>query len=282
MNPILKKELKIKMRSWKIIAVMLIYLGALGGLIALMASSIFMGYSSMYGIRPEQISSIFAFIVMAQLGLILLLAPATTSNSISGERERGTLDLLICTRMSSLSLVIGKLLSSISEVVLLLVVSMPIISIIFLFGGVSPLNILLIFAFYIITAVLFGSIGIFMSSFFKKTTIANIMTYFVSALISFGTAFAVLAMEIFYYNPNGIPGLTSGLPKILYINPFVALLGVLDKFMGQGILKDMFQLTETTTLIAVNISFSIIVSAVLLYLSSVKINPMKGLKSKKN
>lgn len=282
MNPILKKELKIKMRSWRIIGIMMIYLIALGSLLALMSSSIFMGYGSMYGIKPEQISSIFAFIVMAQLGLTLLLAPATTSSSITGERERGTLDLLICTRMTSMSLVLGKLLSSIAEVILLLVVSMPLISIIFLFGGVSLLNILFIFAFYLVTAILFGSIGIFMSSFFKKTTTANIMTYLVSSLIAFGTAFIVLAMEIFYYRPNGLVGFTDSLPKILYINPFVALVGVLDKFMGQGILKDLFQLTSTTKLIVINICFSIIVSAILLYLSSVKINPMKGLKSKKN
>lgn len=281
MNPILKKELRIKMRSWKIIAVMLIYLSALGGLIALMSSNILIGYGSMYGIKPEQISSIFAFIVMAQLGLILLLVPATTSNSISGERERGTLDLLICTKMSSISLVIGKLLSSIAEVLLLLIVSMPILSIIFLFGGVSPLNIVLIFVFYVITSILFGSIGIFMTSFIKKTTTANIMTYFVSSMIAFGTAFIVLAMEIFYYRPNGSVGFTNQIPKILYINPFVALVGILDKFMGQGILKDIFNLTSSTKLIVINISFSLIVSAVLLYLSSVKINPMKGLKSKK-
>nr|WP_300002968.1 ABC transporter permease [Tissierella sp.] len=282
MNPILKKELKIKMRSWKITAVMLIYLLALGGLIALMSSSIFMGYGSMYGIRPEQISSIFYFIVMAQLGLILLMAPATTSNSISGERERGTLDLLICTKMSSLSLVTGKLLSSIAEVLLLLIVSMPIISIIFLFGGVSPFNILLIFAFYLITAVLFGSIGIFMSSFFKKTTTANIMTYFVSAIVAFGGPFMVLALEIFYYSPNGLPGLSGGFPKVFYFNPFVALAGVLDKMMGQGILKDLFQMASPDKLIWINIAFSLILSSLLLYLSSIKINPMKGLGSKKS
>ncbi|OLS03269.1 ABC transporter permease [Tissierella creatinophila] len=280
MNPILKKELKIKMRSWKVVAVMMIYLLALGGLILLMSSNIFMGYGSGYGIRPEEISTIFIFIVMAQLGLILLIAPATTANSISGERERGTLDLLICTRMSSLSLVVGKLLASIAEVVLLLIVSIPVLSIIFLFGGISLSNILLIFIFYVITAILFGSIGIFMSSFFKKTTTSTIMSYFVTALLAGGTVFIVLAMEVFYFRPNGVSGFLNSFPKILYLNPFVVLLGVLDSFMGQGMLTDIFGLKGSTKLIVINMLFSIITSMILLYLSSIKINPMKGLKSK--
>lgn len=52
--------------------------------------------------------------IMLQFGMLVLVAPAMTAGSISGERERQTLDLLLVTNTGPVKLVLGKLLESFS------------------------------------------------------------------------------------------------------------------------------------------------------------------------
>ncbi|NLM13312.1 MAG: hypothetical protein GX209_06165 [Epulopiscium sp.] len=135
-NPVLRRELKTKLRSWKaptLLSVYLVILASFGGLI--MAINELDVYTR--GFDPRGALSIYALLAGCQLGLIILLVPALTSGTISGERERQTLDLLLVTKLSPFSIIIGKLMASISQIILLILASIPIFSIIFVFGGVS-------------------------------------------------------------------------------------------------------------------------------------------------
>ncbi len=62
------------------------------------------------------------------------------AGSIAGERERQTLDMLLATKMKPWSIVLGKLESSLSSVLMLAVSSLPVLSIVFIFGGVGILE----------------------------------------------------------------------------------------------------------------------------------------------
>ena len=64
-----------------------------------------------FSFDPANMGGMYVVLCAMQMGLMLLSAPAMTAGTISGERERQTLDLLLMTKMSSLSIVIGKLLS---------------------------------------------------------------------------------------------------------------------------------------------------------------------------
>ena len=68
---------------------------------------------------------IFAALLMLETLLVVFLAPAFTAGAISLEREKQTLDLLITTPISSLAIVIGKLLSALTYVFILIVASLP-------------------------------------------------------------------------------------------------------------------------------------------------------------
>ena len=59
-------------------------------------------------------------LLIAQFILIILIAPAMTSASIAGERERQTLDLLLVTNTGSFRIVIGKVLESFAVLALLI------------------------------------------------------------------------------------------------------------------------------------------------------------------
>jgi len=74
--------------------------------------------------------TIFGVILVLQTLLTLLLAPALTSGALSMEREKQTLELLITTPVSTLGLVVGKLVSSLAYVVILVLASIPLMSVV--------------------------------------------------------------------------------------------------------------------------------------------------------
>ena len=82
---------------------------------------------------------IFAALLMLMTLQVVFLAPSSTSGSISLEREKQTLELLIATPISSLAIVVGKLLSALVYVFLLIAASLPLMAVVFVYcGGVGP------------------------------------------------------------------------------------------------------------------------------------------------
>jgi len=274
MNPVLKKELKTRMRTWKTSIMLSIYILILSSLMLL----IFIETGSFRGFRPGFLNEMYLVIAVLQLILITFIVPATTASSISGERERSTFDLLLCTRLSSISIVLGKLMASLAQIVLLLVVSIPILSILFLFGGISPGNILVLFIFYFITSILFGSIGIFASAFFNKTSTSTVISYLITLFLIGGTFIVVIfSRGIFLGTMGRIP--TRFLEIVLYANPFSGLSAILGHQLGEDILGGLLNRRNSASVLIplyYNIGFDLIISSILLYLTSLKINPMKS------
>ena len=81
---------------------------------------------------------IFIGLMMLQTLMVAVLAPAATAGAISSEREHQTLDLLAVTPISSLAIVLGKLLSALAWVFVLILASVPVTALVFVFGGVAP------------------------------------------------------------------------------------------------------------------------------------------------
>jgi ABC-type transport system involved in multi-copper enzyme maturation permease subunit len=210
-----------------------------------------------------------------------------TSGSISGERERQTLDLLLSTKMPPRSIIIGKLFSSISQIILLIIASFPIFSIIFLFGGISTLEVGKLFLFYVVTAITMGSVGIFFSTFLKRTTASNVLTYGFVLFLLFGTLF----INVFYTSliMRGKP--YTGVFPLSYVNPLTGFVSLLyDQFGGgymggYGILGMFISLPRTSVqktaglnsipLWQANLIINMVISAVLLFFSAIKVNPIK-------
>lgn len=282
MNPVLKKELKTRMRTWRTPVMISLYVLVLSLLVLLVFADMILSYNGSRGMRLDNVRDMFFVFTIFQLLLLIFIVPATTAGSISGERERSTLELLICTRMSSFSIILGKLFSSLAEVIVLLIASIPVLSTFFIFGGISPGNIILIFGFYFVTAILFGSIGIFMSTFFKKTSTSTVASYMMALFLLGGTFFIVLISRVLFYLPRGL-SITQTFPIILYANPLSGLGSILFKMMGTDILSGFLgrgSLSNPLLPLYINLGFDLVVSAILLYLSALKINPMTKLGGK--
>lgn len=286
-NPVLEKEAKTKMRGWRAPALLSIYLLFLAGLVLLyfIAQNLNRYYA---GFDPRTALNAYTLLAMFQLGLLLFIVPALTSSAISGERERQTLDLLLCTRLSALSIIIGKLTASVSHVILLIVATVPVFSIVFLYGGLSPMDVAVIFLFYIVTTLLVGSLGIFFSALFKKTTVATIVTYVVVLGLTIGT---FLGHEFYRRVVAGVlrrqPELWESL-TILCTNPFFGLGSILENQTGHFyFVRDILRLRGSNVSgfnehlpWLLNISFDIVVSVILLLISTWIIKPVKKMKRK--
>jgi ABC-type transport system involved in multi-copper enzyme maturation permease subunit len=230
------KELRGRMRGRRAFAILTIYLLLLGGF-ALMAERLveanystgFGGSSAFAGAAIGQ--GVFAALLMLMTLQVVFLAPSSTSGSISLEREKQTLELLIATPISSLAIVVGKLLSALVYVFLLIAASIPLMAVVFVYGGVGPEDVLRGYIVLVAAALGLGSFGLLCSSIVKRTTAATAITIFGVLAVTIGTLFVLgfwQAMGRFdeQGNREGLFGVRS--PAILaYLNPFVAQADVL-------------------------------------------------------
>ncbi len=196
LNPVFRKELKLGMRTVRMPLIIMIF-NAILALISLLVFYSIMANVSRSG-RVDYDSVILLYVVMVAIQGVLLafIIPAVTANTISGERERQTLDILLTSRMTPYRIVTGKLMSSMSMVVLLLVSSIPVISLAFMFGGIALLDVIWIIIYLIFVGLLFGLIGVACSSKFKKTTSATVVTYGGIIGLCGGTFFPLLVVAI--------------------------------------------------------------------------------------
>jgi len=164
---------------------------------------------------------IFIGLMMLQTLMVAVLAPAATAGAISSEREHQTLELLAVTPISSLAIVLGKLLSALAWVFVLILASIPVTALVFVFGGVAPDDMLRAYVVLFATVIGLGSVGIFFSALTRRTGASTGLTFVVTLAMVVGSVF----LWIFLSNtaPSDSTGLRRQPPEaLLYLNPFVA------------------------------------------------------------
>src|SRR5579871_5566693 len=171
---LLTKELRLRMRRertiWLLVAYVLL-LGLAGWLVvqtATMTSSMTLLYIG---------QTLYYLLSMLQLFLIIFITPAFTSTAINGERERQTFDLLLCSQLTGFTLVVGKLVAGLTNALLLIASSIPLFSLLFLFGGVAPVELLGVLAVYVATTLFVGTLGLFFSIIIKRPAVSTALTY---------------------------------------------------------------------------------------------------------
>jgi ABC-2 type transport system permease protein len=186
-NPVTIKELRGRMRGRRAFAVLTLYLLALGALITLVYLAYVSGSTSPGSTSARTAGKgLFAAILAVQVFLVLFIGPAFTAGSISGERERQTFDLLRTTLLSAQSFVLGKLLSALSYVLLLVLVSIPMQSIAFLLGGLSPVELVISQVLILVAAVTYAMYGLWCSATLRTTLAATVTTFSGTFFITFG------------------------------------------------------------------------------------------------
>ncbi len=179
--------------------------------------------------RPEESFMLFGLLTFIQLGLVLFITPGLTAGSISTEREKQTLNILLTTSQSSMQIILGKLSSSIAFLLLMLVAGLPIYSLVFLFGGISPGQLGLILLFFILTMITVGSFGIMFSTITKKTIVSMIATYGTMIFLTGITAFFfIITLQVDMMNSGGIQSSSPMAHFWASINPGILIFTLLN------------------------------------------------------
>jgi len=180
--------------------------------------------------------SITITIIWFQFVATQLIAVIMFCNSISDEISHRTLGVLLTTPVSSFQIVMGKLLSKLFQIILLVVISLPLLAVIRVFGGVSW-NYIISSLCVTLTAVIFaGSLSMFYSVFFRKTYVIFIMTLLTLGVLYGLFAFLIeIVFEHFHINSN------SDFPVsfVIHLNPFLFLAWNTD-LLSFGILRLKF------------------------------------------
>jgi len=174
-----------KGKAYIIITVYLLLMSLLVGLVylGLASSANNVGNSGMVQTVGKVV---FGIVVGVEMMMVCFVAPALTAGAISSERERQTYDLLQTTLLPARSLVLGKLTSAISFLLLLLVVGFPLQSLASLFGGVAIGEVLVAFLLLIVTAFTFSAIGLLISSLMRSTLASTVISYVAAIIVVFG------------------------------------------------------------------------------------------------
>lgn len=182
-NPLLVKELRERFRNKKTVWLLALYLFVMGAILLG-----FMYVSQMNRILyPGENREVFILIAVIQYMMICFIAPALSAGAISGERERQTLNILLTTQLSPRRIILSKLLTSLAFIFLLVIASLPLYSFVFLYGGISPTQLLTLIGFFAVNIVFFGSLGLFCSTWIKRTGVSTITAYGLAFFVVVGT-----------------------------------------------------------------------------------------------
>jgi ABC-type Na+ efflux pump permease subunit len=102
---------------------------------------------------------LFQIVVFVQLLLLIFFAALSAASAVSQEKDRRTFILLLITDMRDYEIVLGKLVGSLLPITALLLISVPVLSMMLLLGGVAPTQVLQATAVMLTTAFAAGSLG---------------------------------------------------------------------------------------------------------------------------
>lgn len=216
LNPIVKKELQVTVRSMRLSWGLFAYEGVLtmAFLLALAVIQETTSYMSSGNIYSYLIY-LFPVLAVAQVCIVALIMPIITASSISGEKERQTFDIMLTTCMSPLSIVFGKVSSAVLRILFFVAAGTPIMALSFVVGGLSWSYLFYFLLAIILLSVFSGSVGILCSSFCKRSISAVILSFVIYFCIYILTFLPMIFRAIF---GNGNAGESM---LVLLFNPGV-------------------------------------------------------------
>ena len=184
-------------------------------------------------IQYSQFLDLYTFVSSIEFIMLLFIMPALTASSISGERERQTLELMLTTTMEPRDMVLGKLASSLVTMLVLAVSALPVQALVFVYGGVTLQDIGMLFLCHGVVAILTGSIGIFYSSVLRRSTVSTVCSYVTVVALTAGT----MAVNLFAYRM----ALRAANSYASNLNPAVSFYNVINGQAGSGDMRKWFE-----------------------------------------
>ena len=245
-NPVFSREMRVSSRSIRLPLILAVFNGILSVAALLNMYSAVTQVRTSAAIQYTRFMDMYELVATIEFVLLVFLSPAVTAASISGERERQTLDLMLSTQMTASQVVVGKLMGALATQFLLIISGFPLVAMVFVYGGITWGDALELILCYVAAAFFAGSLGICCSSLFKRSTISTVVTYWIMTAVVGGTFFinqfalSMSSMNLqsaaaFYGAGYEMTVPSSGGAFYLFLlNPAVTFLGIMDGQAGRN------------------------------------------------
>lgn len=183
----------------------------------------YLGIRAMASIATET----FQNVSVLQFFAIFIAVPLFLCGTVASEREEGTLELLFTTGLRDREIIVGKLLSRIVVLVLLILCGLPIMSLTMFFGGVDPGSLWCMVGVTFLATYYAGAHAIYFSSVTRSPMGALVRTYWWMGLYLFLIPVALIILLEVISRPNAMWLIWATMGTLLFINPlgpFVILL----------------------------------------------------------
>ena len=278
-NPVLRNESKIAVRSIKFTLMIFAYIAVLSIAVMIYYSSVNEAIFS-NGLYLESSKLFYVVMALGQAILLLFIVPALSSTAICSEREKQTLDILLSSKLTPFQIIIGKVSASSLRVIILIISTMPLYAIGSLTGVIKISNILELIVFFIVNTIFVSSIGVFISTCAKTSKVSTTLSYALVLAIYMGIiviTWVILIITIYNKDISGtaLTTMPKALP-IVYLSPVVGFVSLLLNQVGlgsefSGIFSE-FGISMYSEYISIVVQ--LVLSGLFIYLASVKLNPL--------
>lgn len=141
------------------------------------------------------------YLLYMQIFLVLLLSPAYAASAITIEKERETFQTMQATLLTSWDIVAGKVFSGVSYAVLLVLSSLPLLSLSIWMGGFDIRHLVWGFLIICTSAMVVSALGIMLSTVFTRSYLATGVTYGV-VIVGFASFYIFKLVLTYWYNAN--------------------------------------------------------------------------------
>jgi ABC-type transport system involved in multi-copper enzyme maturation permease subunit len=162
----------------------------------------FAGRMTPWRVTALVIADYLPLFTIQHLLLLLLVTPALAAGSISDEKARGTLPLLLTTQLTAAEIVLGKWLGQAAQVLVLAMPAVPIVTFLHAMCGLMPEIVLAWAIESVVLALLLSALSLLTSVWARTTTAAVVSVY------------AILAAALAAVWLAGLGGLVSSLTLI--------------------------------------------------------------------
>ena len=235
-GPIFNKELRVSSRRRRNYVLRCVYIAALSVFILFAWFSIAgagrSGSAVYQTSRFSQIGrTVIASIVWFQFIVAQLIAIVMLSSCISDEIRAGTLGVLMTTPIRNFQIVTGKLLSRLLQLILLLAISLPLLAVVRVFGGVTWAYLISSVCITLTAAVLAGGLSLLLSLNYRHahTVIVVAVLFYLVIFGALPGLFHTLAACKFFILSRDV---TQSI--LALTNPFWAFAAVNAKFLFQS------------------------------------------------
>lgn len=192
-GPVFWEELRRRLRGGRGYIVLCAYGAVLMALLLGVAWLVHIGDSPQEW--PDFGQRLWWFFFIGQLVIVLLISPGVTATAVSAEREAKTLEHLFLTPLSTISFVLGKFFGAVGQMLIMILSGLPVVAVVFQYGGVTPKEVLLGYALILATGLMYAALGFLASCLFARTTFAVVWAYGFMLIVFAGIPLALIFLS---------------------------------------------------------------------------------------